>query len=776
MSLRWDDAARTLDLGVSDLVEASARDLRAPAMSARARLAAGVALHRALQEVGTLQAEVRLRHTLVVRDWTCTVHGRVDGLGEEGGRTVIEELKSSALPGDALSAAPGFPSWEAQLGWYVLFAREARMAEPVGRLRVVSLVDGAERVWIVGPADAAALHERLAGWIYTHEERLAWVARKRAGPVTFAHDEARPGQDEAAAAVEAALRDGRHLLLTAPTGTGKTAAVLLGALRAARDLDLRVFWATQRTPQQEVVERTVRAMAAAGTPIRAVTLRAKEKACLAERVDCRPEACRFADGYHARNVPALDRLAELARPTADDVAAEGRRDTLCPYALAMDWADRADLVIGDANYVFDPDVRGGFADGRGWVVVVDEAHQLPDRAQGWGSPTMPRALVEAALAALPDEGGWSALRALAAEVGDTLEDAALLTVGDVDGTLVVEPNLRRWADLRDRLDEVALDHVLLRAARPPDEPDPWADLARGVFRFVGALERAGEETVALWTPEELRLVCRDPSRVLGPVFAAVRGSVSLSATLHPAWFYRERCGLHPDRVDEHEVAPPFPPDNRHVVVVPGVSTAFRHRERDRDALVAVLERTVAAVPGNCALFFGSFEQLALFDEALVLRGRERLLQRPAMGESERAALLDRMRAPGPPRVLCGVLGGIFGEGVDLAGDALRAVIVVGPALPPPSAERALQQAWYEDRFDAGFDLAYVHPGMTRVVQAAGRVVRGPTDRGLVALVCQRFLRHEYAAYLPAHWHIVRSTRPWEEAERFFGGGASPCLP
>lgn len=783
MSLRWDDAARTLDLGVHDLLEAGERDLRALAMSSRARLAAGVAVHREVQEAAAaadarFQAEVRLKHVVVVREWVCTVHGRVDGLSEEDGRTVLEEIKSSALPSDQLDAVPGFPAWERQLAWYVHFAVAARMADPIGRLRVVSLLDGAQRLVLVRPDPAleAELHARLDGWVLERERRIAWRARRRHEPTVFAHDEARPGQDAIVAAVEAAVAESRHLLLSAPTGIGKTAAVLHGALRAAAARDLRVFWATARTTQQEMVERTLRDMAARGTPVRSATLRAKEKACLNGVVDCRPEVCAYAAGYRERvqepdatGLTALERLAEVARPTADDVATLGRERTLCPYALAADWAEAADVVIGDYNYAFDPDVRG-YADGKEWVVVVEEAHQLPDRAQGWGSPALPRALVDAALVALPEEGGWAALRALAREIGDALEDAALLSVGEVDGTSIVEAHPRRWADLRDRVDEVALDHALLRAALPPDAPDPWLDLARGVARFADALQRASEETLALWTPEGLRLVCRDPSRLLGPVFGAARASVAVSATLHPTWFWRERCGLHPDRVDTLDVEPPFPPENRRVVVVPGISTAYKHRSRDKERIADALERTVAAVPGNAAVFFGSFEQMGELTAEVTWDGRERVMQTPAMAEADRARLLQRMREPGPPRVLCAVLGGVFAEGIDLPGDALSAAIVVGPALPPPGAERSLLQAWYEDRFDQGFELAYVQPGMTRVVQAAGRVVRGPEDRGLVVLLCQRFLRHEFAAYLPSHWDVTRSSKPWEVAGGFFGRG------
>jgi DNA excision repair protein ERCC-2 len=355
----------------------------------------------------------------------------------------------------------------------------------------------------------------------------------------------------------------------------------------------------------------------------------------------------------------------------------------------------------------------------------------------------------------------------------------------------VEANLRRWIGLRDEVDELGVAFAALRATLPPDSlfsasiegADRWIELVRAVGRFTAALARAGEETVALWAPGptiapgtrleipggRLALSCRDPSPTLGPAFAEALASVSISATLAPTWFYRDRCGMAIDRVDEHEVASPFPPENRLVLVVGGVSTALQHRLRDRDAVAEILERTVAAVPGNLAIFFNSFEHLREVEEALPLADREVLRQGPAMDEGERTRLLDRMRDASAPRhrVLLGVLGGLFSEGVDLPGAALSAVIVVGPALPPPSFERQLLQEWYETRFGDGFTLAYVLPGMTRVAQAGGRVVRGPEDRGLVVLVCQRFLRHAWQRWLPSAWEPSRSRHPWEDAVGFF---------
>jgi DNA excision repair protein ERCC-2 len=801
MSLRWDDHARTLDLGVQDVLQGSERSVRALAMSSRARLAAGVALHAEVQAASEgpgFASEVRLRHRRVLREWTVTLHARLDGVIETDEGALIEEIKSTGLPGEALAGAEGFPAWERQLRVYLWMARGEGWTSPRGLLRVVSLVDGAQRVWTVDATDAEATGAGVLAWLdeqlRAREAWILWRAVRRAAPVPFAHAEPRPGQAEAADVVAETVATGGHLLLSAPTGAGKTATVLHGVLREAATRDLQVYWATARTTQAAVVEATVAAMQARGLRLRTVTLRAKPSMCLRTGgVDCRPEACAYAAGHHDRAPDALLALPERAR--AEDLLAVGRAHRCCPHALGHARAETADLVIGDLNHGFDPDVRTLALDA-GWVVVVDEAHQLPERALGWGSPTLAVALVERARAWVPAGSGWDAFRALADEIADTLADAALLSVGQVGEELLVEPHARRWLALRDRADELALDHAALVAVLPTEAagggvtegggspppshesaevgPDPWTELVWALARFAGALERAGEDLVATWSPERLQLVARDAAGVLGPRFARVHASVHASATLAPAWFHRESCGLHLERVREHALPEAFPPERRCVLVVPGVSTAYRARERQRGALVEALQRCVDAVPGNVALWFGSFEQRDDLVGACDWPEREVLLQTRGMDEAARAGTLARMReTAGPAKVLAGVLGGVFAEGVDLPGESLLATVVVGPSLPPPSATLALRQAWWEDRFDAGFELASVRPGMVRVVQAAGRVVRGPEDRGAVVLLCSRFLQHGFAAYLPEAWEVRKARRPWEALAAFFAPGREP---
>lgn len=793
MALRWNDDDRTLALGIRDVAELGRRHIdrggralaRAPlAMSRTGRMARGSALHRREQadRGDGFEAEVPLRWSVVVRGWTCTVAGRVDGLYEADGRTIVEELKSTALAADALDEVAGFPEWEDQLRLYVFFAAEARLPSPTGLLRVVSLHDGAQRVVPVPLDDGLrdVLVARIDRVVREREAYLHWQAVRRASPVVFAFPEWRPGQAEMAEAAEAAVTEGGQLLVTAPTGVGKTAAILYGVLRAAARDGLGVYWATARTTQQGPVERTLREMAARGTPLRGVTLRAREKVCLrTEGIDCRPEVCRHADGYRDRvGAPGvLDALAAIPVPEAIEVEGIARAGVVCPYELAVDHGLGCDVVIGDYNQCFDPDNQLTRLFGeRRWVLVVDEAHQLPDRLMGTASPSLPVAVADAAAAALAEDPEVAVLHDLAVEIRDEILESGLRVAevaapveGGSAGEVLVELSPARWADLRARVDEVALDHARWRADREGE--DPWTTLAWAVHRFADTLARAGEETVAIWSSAGLRLVCRDPSPILGPRFGAAHAAVLLSATLAPTWFQRERCGLDPARVRELAVPSPFPPERRRVVVVPGVSTAWKDRETHRPKLADAIDRVVDALPGkNVAVFFPSYEALQAIAARLTVAHHDLLTQAQDASDEARAAVLAALREgdAGRPKLLLAVLGGVYAEGVDLPNDALSAVIVVGPALPPPSLERALLQDWYEQRFDAGFELAWIHPGMTRVVQAAGRVVRGATDRGLVVLLCRRFLRHEFAKFLPDEWSVEKSAKPWEVAAEWAG--------
>jgi Rad3-related DNA helicase len=475
--------------------------------------------------------------------------------------------------------------------------------------------------------------------------------------------------------------------------------------------------------------------------------------------------------------PDADALLAQGVCDCSCIREEADRQRTCGHALAHAAAAQADVVVGDLNFGFEPGVRArGLLENGRWVAVVDEAHQLPERAREWGSPSVYAGWVDAMLDRFPLTR-IPALADIARDVRASIEDA---TQG-CDEDQVVELSPRAWRRLAERIDEAAPLYAAWmerERARPVDwgtsgvggapPEEPWLDFARAVARFAAALERAGEETVAIASYRQLRLVCRDSAPVLRPSMAGFHAVVCASATLHPTWFFRAQVGL--PEAEELVLPSPFPPEHRRVLLVRGVSTSYRHREVEWPKLAEILARLLVAIPGNVAIFAPSFDMLHWLAERVDVGARDREVQVPATDDAERELILSGLREGGN-QVLFAVLGGVFAEGVDLPGGALAAAVIVSPSLPPPSVERKLLEDYLERLHGQGHALAYLHPGMTRVVQAAGRVVRGPGERGLVALVCRRFLQRSYREYLPADWEPVATSRPWVEAGAFFAAGS-----
>ncbi len=793
MPIRYDDDARTLALSVRDLLEEGAPTghlVVEIAQTRAARMAAGRAAHIDHQEEqgeldAAYRAEVRLKHQMAIRDWTVVLHGRVDGLTEEDGRTVVEEIKSTALESDQLqpTTAADWPAYVGQLELYLWILHQAQVSQPVGRLVLVSLIDGSKHVLGV-PLDAARTERfvrlRLEEITAARDRRIAWLRWRRNARVPIPHPEWRAGQREISEATLWGLQVGHQVLVEAPTGLGKTAAVLHGVLQFALARDLQVFWATARTTQQDGVERTVARFAEAGLPVRTLVLAAREKACLNTIVACRPDACRYARNYYdkLRERDLVHSLVESRRTTRGDLRTAGTEAEVCPFELSLDASEHVDLVVGDYNYAFDPGVylRRHFGeDAARWIVVVDEAHQLVDRARDYGSPRLFAADANKAAEFLWADAEYRAFAELAEEIAALIERTARQADGPRrDDAVVCTLPRKELAWLVEQLDAVAMDYALLRSRRPLSahgERDPWIEIARGVLRLAGAAETAGPETVALAcaTPgaEWLGLSCLDPSAWLGPRLARLGGFVAVSATLTPTAFYRDLLGLQRERVDVVQVPSPFPPENRRVLIAPRVSTAFRDRAAHAAPTAAVLAQCIAAVPGNVAVYFPSFAMLRDIAARWALPGRQILSQEPTMPDALRREWLDRLARPGPPAVLAAVLGGIFAEGIDLPAGALSGVFVVGPALPPVGLERDLLSDYYEQRYGQGFRYASLVPGMTRVVQAAGRLIRRPEDRGVIVLFDRRFRWKEYQELLPSEWVVDVADDPAGEISSFF---------
>ena len=767
------------------------------AWSAKTRLKQGQLVHsqyqeKQLQADRSFQKEVSIRHVVIIRGWELVIRGRIDGLRLEDDCFVLEEVKSSTQPAEKLSllTLDAVPQWRKQVEIYLYFLY-AQGKEARGRLVVISLADGSiHRLEVPFSSEIGEYIESQLSWVlYEYERRLAWLQERSdvlLQGVPFAHNEWRIGQQEMAADLLEGFTQQQNLLMSASTGYGKTAAALYAALIFAYKTGKKIFFASSRNTQQRMAEDTLEKMAQKGLPVRAISIRARDKICLNEQVVCHPDHCHYAVEYHdkVRTADLLhsgwERATEKGALWPDKVVEIAEENHICPFAYSIELAQFADVVIGDYNYLFDPYIRLAMISNNpaDWLVIVDEAHNLPERAMGYASPEISLQWAWKALEKIDQQPKWVRFATpIVALVEMLLEGLhGLPKSGEKAVSLAEGVDRKRVSQIANEIESLALDYALEQLNEPlfPDEEDAWLRTARGVLRFQAYVERAKEESVVLWRrgfadrwrrfPRQfgvgdlqlksedtgVKILCRDPSELLKQVFSKVSTSLCMSATLHPFSFYRDMLGIELDRCRTREFSSTFPPENRAAFVLPQVSTAYRDRQRDRELTAQLISKAVQSTPGNCAVFFPSFAFRDDILPLLKLGQRHVLLQQPRMNPFARRRMLAQLKkAEGD--VLLGVMGGIFSEGIDLPAEALICAIMVGPSLPQANMSRRLIADWYEKKYGQGFRYGWLIPGMSRVAQAAGRVIRGPTEKGTVVLIGKRFLRSEYLHFLQAAW-------------------------
>ncbi len=548
----------------------------------------------------------------------------------------------------------------------------------------------------------------------------------------------------------------------AATGSGKTAAVLYPALRHALAHGRRLVWVTFTTSQQRMAVST---LALLGRGVRALQLRAKARMCAHHEMICHEQVCPYAAGYGEKLAAGsvLEALASgpgMIEPDAVFEAALAAE--VCPFELSLDLLPTVHAVVCDANYVFDPFIGlesllgGGSLENA--VLVVDEAHNLVARARELYSPELSDQLLEAALVHLEGLGTsrTGPLMACLEEIRAWLARSAEPVLEfPAPAEAIVALDTPPLAELRLELDAAVLEYLMFkREAELWLAEDPAVAAFSAISRFAAVADLGGEELVPLARTDarervDLRLVCLDASRFTGEVFQRAAGAVAMSATLSPFHYYTDMLGLSPLDPATLALPSPFPPENRLVLAIPEVETTYRRRRSTIQAAADWVDRLAA--PGrNVLVLLPSYAYLRMLEDHLSPRRHRLLVQSPGAGEHERREILRALREGGG-HLLLAVMGGLYSEGVDYPGEMLSQVMVISPGLPQVSTERRLLQEFLAERYGHGFEYASLIPGMTRVIQAAGRLIRSEEDRGVIVLIGRRFLRPPYSTLLPEEW-------------------------
>ncbi|ETX06038.1 ATP-dependent DNA helicase [Candidatus Entotheonella palauensis] len=776
MTIRYDPSHSTLRLSIGDLVSAAfpGRIHMAPMLRSRASLGRQVhETHQTAQQSAdeTYRAEVSIRHEMTVDDHTVILQGRVDGVYDDGAMRIIEEIKSLLLPSEdfAKVTLAYYPTYEKQLALYLYLMGQTHDGPMRGHLVLINLADNARTTLVVEPgpeASEAFLVKELRAILARFKARVERAAKRRLQTPEFPFATMRPQQAEMIDQVRLALQDQSCVLISAPTGIGKTVAALYPALAYALSKGLKLFFVTAKTTQQQLAVDTLQSMAA--TSFNAVHLRAKEKSCLNDLFYCHESLCDYAQDYRGKveRAGVVEDLLNTSVIGPDLFANTGQRHRVCPFELSLDVASEADAIIGDYNYVFDPGsyLRRFFQDGPydDCILIIDEAHNLYARARDYYSPVLNQRRVRQLLAHCADEPTLlfrefeTFFRALDEIFPQLYEDA--LEPPTAGTYTPVSPPLQQMAALRQQLESVMVDYVIYRR-RMGHEPggDLIQDFYYAFQRLCDVLALGGDEFEYLYAHDSedavFKILCKDASRFLRQRLDGFHSVIAMSATLTPFAFYQDVLGVSPDRTFAVEFPSPFPIENRCIVTIPQVSTTYRDRQRDAPKVAEIIETIIAQRQGHYCAFFPSFAYLRQVRSYLKLPPDRLLEQLENMSERDRAWMLRQLeRGQGEGLLMLAVQGGIFAEGVDYPGEMLIGTIIVGPGLPRFDMEQELIRAYYDEHYDNGFAYAYLYPGMNRVVQSAGRVIRSETDVGMIALIGKRFTYRNYTECLPSHWY------------------------
>jgi DNA excision repair protein ERCC-2 len=773
-----DAERRTIRAGVSDLLGEPEQRSIGLTGTGLSRMWIGSELHRRIQrdleatEPGFV-SEVPTQIELDFDGWTVEISGRADGVAYSDDTVVrIDEIKTLHFAVDLhnLYAEERLERFRRQAVLYAFMLSDPDQPA-VARLILVDIVSHDERDEEVpwSPDSVHAwLRQQVHRLIAREERRIARLEelREAAESLPFPHDEMRPSQEEIGDAVAEALEQGRHLLVRAPTGCGKTAAVLHPVVRAALGRGQRVFFLTAKTLQQRIAVETAKAMQ--DGLFRSLQLRAKSKMCANTEIVCHEEFCPYAKEYGLKLVRSellQTLLDENEHQDPDHIFETARDHVVCPFEVSLDLLGEVDLVVCDYNYVFDPTiglralVHGNAL--RDSVLVIDEAHNLVDRSRDYFSPELRVTSLEKALAFLEGRSNpvFDELAELVGELKDEVRRRVAESLGDErhnEGPADLDEET--ISDLRIAFDGAMLSYFLYKREHEMwMADDPVLDVFFTLTRFHRVLSLGGDEFVHIaerdgnGEGERLKIFCRDASRFVGEVLDESASAVAMSATLEPFDFYRDLLGFDAHRTDELYVPSPFPPENRLVMAISDVDTTYRRRAAHYDRIASWIARL--SHPGsNVLTLFPSYAFLDAVHDRLPAVPHRVIAQRPGVNDAEQREVLAALRS-GEPHLLLAVLGGIFAEGVDYPGEMLSQVIVVSPGLPQYNLERELLKGYYQEFYEHGFGYAYLIPGLTRVVQAAGRLLRSDEDRGVIVVMGRRFLDPRYMRLLPEEWTV-----------------------
>lgn len=723
----------------------------------------GSRLHRKIQkQMGSnYRAEVSLKYDMEYEDLILRVEGRADGIFTENEKICIDEIKGIYRNVESLESA--VPVHRAQAMCYAWITAVQEDQKEIGIQLTYANLDTEE----IRRFRETLTREYLEKWYRDLMDqyhkwvsfRLSWKEKRDASmrnlefPFPY-----RKGQREMVTGVYHAVSNKKQIFVQAPTGVGKTMSSLFPAVRAVGEgKGEMIFYLTAKTITRTVAQDAFEILRQRGLLFQTVTITAKEKLCCCEKPECMPEKCPYAKGHFDRvNEAVYDLWTSEQSFSRDKILAQAEKFKVCPFEMCLDLSLWVDGVICDYNYVFDPNVHlkrffGENVSGE-YIFLIDEAHNLVERGREMYSASLAREDIMEVRRLVKDCSPklYRALGRTAKQLLELKKESNPCLVMENTGTLPLV--LLQVQGEMDRLLE-----------EPPSQEivDGILELYFDIRDFLNISELLDENYVIYASEGEdgkfrIRLYCVNPAANLQECLNKGSSAVFFSATLIPMKYYRSLLSTREDDYGIY-VRSPFEQKNRCILICADVSSRYTRRGYEEYRKIAeYIARMAWQKKGNYMVFFPSYRLMEdvyqVYEEEFAVDWIRCICQTASMNEREREEFLEEFQEQKKETLLgfC-IMGGIFSEGIDLMGDRLIGAAVVGTGLPQVNLERELLKQYYDKKGECGFDHAYRYPGMNKVLQAAGRVIRTKEDVGTILLMDERFLNPDYRMLFPAEW-------------------------
>ena len=731
---------------------------------------AGSRAHRKLQKQGgaNYKAEVGLKRKMEIdEELTIQVEGRADGIiidPMDEKRVMIDEIKGTFSKLDHFKEPDLLH--QAQADCYACIYAWQHKLETI-RVRVTYIHLETEDVRTF---EKERTMEELERWFQDLVSKyavwakwqIAWQKKRNETIETLKFPfEYRQSQKRMMNGVYRSIDERKHLFIQAPTGTGKTLGTLFPSIKAmGKGSCERIFYLTAKTVARTVAEEAAKHLMEQGLRMKFITLTAKEKICPFKECRCQPEFCYRAKGHFDRvNEGIFDLIEHEDLIDRDTIMKYAGKYELCPFEYQLDVSLWCDGIICDYNYVFDPVVylKRYFSEvSSDMIFLVDEAHNLVERAREmYSAGLVKRDFDEAYEQLKTDEPKHAGKIRKCSQYFKDFEETKNETgkrycvINEIGSFILCL--MRMVSDLEEYLKE---DMAY-------EQRESLTTLYFDVKRFINTYDLLDEKYIIYTDGDEgntrIKMYCVNPSDQLSERIHMSRSCIFFSATLLPIGYYKRLLSSKPETDYDLYVESPFPKENRQILIANDVSSRYTSRtQTEYEKIASYLWQIIDVKKGNYLFFFPSYLFMEavydIFCEAPGFDAVSVFCQEAGMDEVQRLTFLNHFQSE-PKKTTVGfcVLGGVFSEGIDLTGDRLIGAVIVGTGLPGIGSERELLKEYFDQHGEVGFDYAYRFPGMNKVLQAGGRVIRSETDRGIIVLLDERFNAPAYQRLFPREW-------------------------